>query len=266
MANDVNVDRKWLDLQSEELGEALAEQGLSLAVPMAFEQTYDKEQDIPLGAMIDHTLLKPDASRDKINILCQEALEFQFASVCVNPRYVALAADELKGSSVKVCTVVGFPLGATTTLMKMMETRDALANGAQEIDMVLPVGSLKEGNYADVYRDISSVVEAAGCYLVKVILETSLLTKEEIVRGCILAKMAGADFVKTSTGFGGGGATVEDIALMRRVVGADMGVKASGGVRDRAAAVAMVEAGANRIGTSSGVAIVGNSQPSGSDY
>ena len=266
MSEDIKMDRKWLDLQSEEIGEVLAEQGLSLAVPMVFEQTYDPKDEISLGSMIDHTLLKPEAGRDQVRILCQEALEFQFASVCINPRFVSLAARELRGSSVKVCTVIGFPLGATTTLMKVLETRDAIADGADEIDMVLPVGSLKERNYADVYNDIASVVEAAGGRIVKVIMETSLLTKEEIVRASLLSKMAGAHFVKTSTGFGGGGATVEDIALMRRVVGPEMGVKASGGVRDRATALAMVEAGATRIGTSSGVAIVGNSQASGSDY
>jgi len=213
--------------------------------------------DVPLAQMIDHTILKPDASRGQIEKLCQEAKEYQFCSVCVNPAYVKLAADLLAGSGVKVCTVIGFPLGAATPMVKALETRDAVANGAEEVDMVINIGALKSGDLPLVARDIAAVVEAAGeRALTKVIIETCLLTDEEKITACLLAKYAGADFVKTSTGFSTGGATVEDIALMRRVVGPDMGVKASGGVRDRQAAMAMIQAGANRIGTSSGVKIV----------
>jgi deoxyribose-phosphate aldolase len=209
-----------------------------------------------IGRMIDHTLLKPDATEDQFHKLCAEAKQFNFASVCVNPGWVALCARLLAGSNVKVCTVIGFPLGATTPTSKAMETRDAIANGATEIDMVINVGALKSGDDELVRRDIEGVVNAArGQALVKVILETALLTKEEIVKACLLAKMAGANFVKTSTGFGGGGATVEDIALMRETVGPEMGVKASGGIKDRRTAEAMVAAGATRIGASASVAI-----------
>jgi len=216
-----------------------------------------------ISRMIDHTLLKPDATEDQFHKLCDEAKQFHFASVCINPGWVALCARLLAGSDVKVCTVIGFPLGATTPTAKAMETRDAIANGASEIDMVINVGALKSGDDELVRRDIEGVVNAArGQALVKVILETSLLTKEEIVKACLLAKMAGANFVKTSTGFGGGGATVEDIALMRETVGPEMGVKASGGIKDRQTAEAMVAAGATRIGASASVAIA-TGQPSG---
>jgi deoxyribose-phosphate aldolase len=210
-----------------------------------------------LAGMIDHTLLKPDATRDQIKKLCYEAKKYGFASVCVNPSYVSLASELLKGTPVKVCTVIGFPLGATTPTTKAMETRDAIANGASEIDMVINVGALKSGDYDLVKKDIEAVVEAArGKALVKVILETALLTDEEKVKGCLLAKLAGADFVKTSTGFRPGGATVQDIMLMRKVVGEKMGVKASGGIRDYESTRKMIEAGANRIGASAGVKIV----------
>ncbi|MGE5554109.1 MAG: deoxyribose-phosphate aldolase [Betaproteobacteria bacterium] len=209
-----------------------------------------------LAKLIDHTLLKPDATPEAIARLCGEAAEYGFASVCVNPGNVALAAALLRGSEVKVCTVIGFPLGATTPLAKAFEARDAVANGADELDMVLNVGALKAGDEALVARDIRAVVEAAGGRLVKVILETGLLTEEEKVRACLLAKEAGAGFVKTSTGFGPGGATVEDVRLMRQAVGPDFGVKASGGIRDRVTAERMVAAGATRLGTSSGVAII----------
>lgn len=208
-----------------------------------------------LASYIDHTLLKPTASQAEIKKLCQEALSYNFASVCVNPVHVPPAARLLQGSSVKVCTVIGFPLGATTTLSKVFEARDAVAGGAEEIDMVLNVGSLLEGDYAKVYSDIKAVREAVPG-LLKVILETCYLSKEQIVRGCILSKLAGADFVKTSTGFGTGGATVEDVKLMREVVGEDVGVKASGGIRDYETAMAMINAGASRIGASAGIAIV----------
>lgn len=210
-----------------------------------------------LSDFIDHTLLKPDATHEQIVKLCEEAKEYSFASVCVNPTNVSLASSVLKGTPVKVCTVIGFPLGATTPTAKAIECRDAIANGASEVDMVINVGALKSGDYDLVRRDIEAVVDAArGNALVKVILETALLTDEEKVKGCLLAKLAGADFVKTSTGFGPGGATVEDIRLMRKVVGPDMGVKASGGIRDYEAARRMVEAGASRIGASASVKIM----------
>ncbi|GFP18867.1 deoxyribose-phosphate aldolase [Candidatus Hakubella thermalkaliphila] len=209
-----------------------------------------------IAKLIDHTLLAPDATRERIARLCQETREYGFASVCVNPGWVKIAAQLLEGSEVKVCTVIGFPLGATTTLTKAMETRDALANGADEVDMVLNVGALKSGDEDWVREDIASVVKAANGRVVKVILETGLLTDEEKVKASLLAKEAGASFVKTCTGFGPGAATVEDIALLRKTVGEKMGVKASGGVKDYETARRMIEAGANRIGTSSGVAIV----------
>jgi len=210
-----------------------------------------------ISDLIDHTLLKPDATSEQIINLCEEAKEYSFASVCVNPVNVRLASELLRGVLVKVCTVIGFPLGAATSIVKAIETRDAIANGASEVDMVINVGALKSGDYDLVRRDIEAVVDAArGNALVKVILETALLTDEEKVKGCLLAKLAGADFVKTSTGFGPGGATVEDIRLMRKVVGSDMGVKASGGIRDYEAARRMVEAGASRIGASASVKIM----------
>jgi len=214
-----------------------------------------------LAGMIDHTVLKPDATEEMIRKLCEEAKQHNFASVCVNPSWVSLCAQLLAGSGVPVCTVIGFPLGATTPTAKAIETRDAVANGATEIDMVINVGALKSGDDDLVRRDIQAVVAAAGDRaLVKTILETALLSKEEIVKACLLAKMAGADFVKTSTGFGPGGATVEDIALMRETVGPDMGVKASGGIKDRQTAEAMVAAGATRIGASASVAIATGKQ------
>ncbi|MDQ7822125.1 MAG: deoxyribose-phosphate aldolase [Candidatus Eremiobacteraeota bacterium] len=209
-----------------------------------------------LALMIDHTLLKPDATREDVIKLCKEAKQYVFASVCVNPGYVKLSAECLKGSPVKVCTVIGFPLGATTSVTKAMETRDAIANGAEEIDMVINVGALKAGNYDLVEKDIEAVVEAASGYLVKVIIEAALLTDEEKVMACKLSKRAGADFVKTSTGFGPGGATAHDVELMRQTVGKYMGVKASGGIRDFATAQKMIKAGATRVGASASVAIV----------
>ncbi len=221
---------------------------------------------INLAELIDHTLLKPDATKQEIIKLCEEARKYKFASVCVNPTNVALSRDLLAGSPVKVCTVVGFPLGADTSVTKAMETRDAVANGADEIDMVINVGALKAGDYNLVLHDIKSVVEAAGGRLVKVILETALLNREEKIKACELSKEAGADFVKTSTGFGPGGATAEDIALMREVVGKYMGVKASGGIRDYKKTMEMVKAGATRIGASASVAIVENKAAKGDGY
>lgn len=210
-----------------------------------------------LSAIIDHTLLKPEATARQIEMLCLEAKEYSFASVCVNSVFVPLALELLTGSTVKVCTVVGFPLGASLPQVKEFEALQALQQGAHEIDMVLHIGALKNRDLVAVFEDIGDV--ATTCHdhdaLCKVIIETALLSEEEKVLACLLAKRAGADFVKTSTGFNGGGATVEDITLMRAIAGEGMGVKASGGVRDLAAAQVMVQAGANRIGASSGVLI-----------
>ncbi|MGA9174921.1 MAG: deoxyribose-phosphate aldolase [Thermoactinomyces sp.] len=217
-----------------------------------------------LAAMIDHTLLKPEATLEQIRVLCEEAKQYHFASVCVNPYWVKEAAKLLSGTDVKVCTVVGFPLGATTSETKAFETKDAIKNGADEIDMVINIGALKSGDLETVKRDIEAVVKAAEGKLVKVILETGLLTDEEIVEASKLAKEAGAHFVKTSTGFGKGGATVEAVQLMRETVGSGLGVKASGGIRDQETAQKMVGAGANRIGASASVAIVSGGQGSGS--
>jgi deoxyribose-phosphate aldolase len=215
-------------------------------------------QDLNIASMIDHTLLKPDVTPDQIAQLCYEARKYGFASVCINPGHVKLCADLLRGSDVKVCTVIGFPLGATSPEAKVYETETALRDGATEIDMVINIGALKGGDFTWVAQDIRGVVETAhnAGAIVKVIIETSLLTEEEKVKACLLSKEAGADFVKTSTGFAGGGATVEDVALMRRVVGPEMGVKASGGVHNFEEAQSMVAAGATRIGASAGVKIV----------
>lgn len=210
-----------------------------------------------LASLIDHTLLKPEATRAQLKRLCEEAMENKFRTVCVNPAHVEFCTGLLKGSSVKPIAVVGFPLGAGSTKAKVIEARDAISKGAAEIDMVIQVGLLKDRDLRSVFLDIRKVVLACEGVPVKVILETSLLSDEEKIIGCSLAKAAGAAFVKTSTGFSSGGATVEDVKLMRRTVGKDMGVKASGGVRSLADALRMVLAGANRLGTSSGVAIVG---------
>lgn len=202
--------------------------------------------------LIDHTVLKPDTKEESVVALCKEALEYNFASVCVNPCFVELCAKLLKGSDVKVCTVIGFPLGANTKEVKGFEATDAVNKGAEEIDMVINIGALKDGKDDYVYEEIKYVKECCKGKLLKVIIETCLLTDEEKVRACELSKKAGADFVKTSTGFSTGGATASDVALMRKTVGSEMGVKASGGVRSYEDLVNMVEAGANRIGTSSG--------------
>jgi deoxyribose-phosphate aldolase len=214
--------------------------------------------DVDLAKLIDHTLLKPEASREQIEQLCEEAKLYRFASVCINPCYVSLCARLLKETRVKVCTVIGFPLGATSTATKVFEAEQALRDGAHELDMVINIGMLKSGEVEYVENDIFGVVTTAKRYnaLTKVILEVCLLTDEEKVKGCLLAKRAGADFVKTSTGFSKSGATVSDVALMRRVVGTAMGVKAAGGVRSREEALAMVASGADRIGASASVKIV----------
>jgi len=218
----------------------------------------DHLPDLSLARMIDHTMLKPDATTDEITKLCAEAKQYHFASVCVNPGFVSLCSSLLKGTDVKVCTVIGFPLGATTTEVKRLEAEQAIANGATEIDMVINVGQLKSGNYDYVLNDVNKVVLAAKTHrnVCKVILETALLTDEEKVKACLICKKAGADFVKTSTGFSKGGATVGDIALMRKVVGSAIGVKASGGIRSKEDAEAMIASGADRIGASASVKIV----------
>ncbi len=211
-----------------------------------------------IAALIDHTLLRPDATREDIVRICDEAKEHRFASVCVNAYWTKIVADQLSGSGVKTCVVVGFPLGATLPEAKVAETQAALLAGAQEIDMVLNIGALRSGESQAVQRDIQGVVEAAhgAKALVKVILETALLDDKQKTEACLLAKQAGADFVKTSTGFGPSGATVHDVALMRAAVGPDLGVKASGGIRTLQDVTKMVEAGATRIGASAGVAIL----------
>ncbi len=215
-------------------------------------------QDSNIARMIDHTLLKQDASQDQIAQLCYEARKHEFASVCVNPTHVKLSAQLLKGSPVKVCTVVGFPLGATPFAVKAFETQQAIRDGATEIDMVINIGALKSKDYQTVQEDIGAVVRAAhaGNAIVKVIIEAAFLTDEEKVIASQLSKMAGAEFVKTSTGFGPGGATVHDVALMRRVVGPSIGIKAAGGVRNYADAQMMIAAGATRLGASAGIKIV----------
>lgn len=219
-----------------------------------------------LAKYIDHTILKANATTEQVKAICEEAVEYDFMSVCVNSVHTAFVAEQLKDSDVKTCTVVGFPLGAMLSEAKAFETSLAVKNGADEIDMVLNVGAMKDGNYDLVRDDIKAVVDASGEALVKVILETCLLTKEEIVKACELSVEAGADFVKTSTGFSTGGATIEDVALMKKTVGDKAQVKASGGVRDYEGAMAVIEAGADRIGASAGVAIVTHTEAEGSGY
>ena len=217
-----------------------------------------------IAAMIDHTLLKADGTHKDIIKLCDEAKQYKFATVCVNPYWVSLAAQELKGSNVGVTTVIGFPLGSSSTLIKGAETRDSIANGATEIDMVLNVGALKSGDFAAVEKDIREVAQAClGKAIMKVIIETCYLTDEEKRIAAELSKAAGADFVKTSTGFGPSGATIKDIELIRNTVGDAMGIKASGGVRDLAFALELIKAGATRLGTSSGIALVTGGRGSG---
>ena len=211
-----------------------------------------------IAQTIDHTLLKPEATAQQIERLCDEALRFTFATVCINPVFVPLAAEKLEGSAVTVCTVVGFPLGATATSVKVYETQQALSDGAGEIDMVIHIGALKAGDHPTVEQDIAAV--ATACHesgaLLKVIIETALLSDDEKVTACRLAQAAGADFVKTSTGFAASGAKIEDVRLMRQTVGPQMGVKAAGGIRSYADALAMIEAGASRLGASAGATIV----------
>jgi len=215
---------------------------------------------LKLNKLIDHTLLKPEATLGQIQLLCQEAIEWDFATVCVNPTWVEECSRLLAKSNVKVCTVIGFPLGAGLSSVKAFETQEVINLGASEVDMVINIGALKEKDYNFIEEDIESVVEAAKDHLVKVIFETCLLSDEEIVKACQLSQKAGAHFVKTSTGFSKSGATVEHIKLMRKSVSANIGVKASGGVRDLETARAMIDAGANRIGTSSGISIMQGAQ------
>ena len=224
-------------------------------------------KDISLARMIDHTMLKPEATPEEITTLCEEAKKYNFASVCVNPSFVPLCSKLLKGTQVKVCTVIGFPLGATTTATKRAEAEEVLNEGAQEIDMVINIGKLKAGDYKYVFNDINQVVLAAKRKnaVAKVIIETALLTDEEKVKACLISKEAKADFVKTSTGFSKGGATAGDIALMRYVVGSSVGVKASGGVRSLEDAETMIKSGADRIGASASVKIV-TGEKGGSGY
>lgn len=221
------------------------------------EQAKNTYSPAALAKYIDHTILKPDASQDDVRKVCDEAKTHHFASVCVNPSNIEFVAEQLEGSGVDACVVVGFPLGAVTPEIKAAETTAVVSLGAKEVDMVVNIGAIKSQNWDLVAKDIEAVVAAAkGRALVKVIIETCLLNDDEKTKVCVIAKQAGADYVKTSTGFSKGGATVEDVRLMRETVGSDMGVKASGGVRDYVTAVAMIEAGATRLGTSSGVKII----------
>ncbi|PKM65306.1 MAG: deoxyribose-phosphate aldolase [Firmicutes bacterium HGW-Firmicutes-2] len=219
-----------------------------------------------LAKYIDHTILKPDASRDEVERICEEAKEYGFASVCVNVTHTKFVSETLKDSDVKTCTVVGFPLGAVLPEVKAYETGKAVENGSDEIDMVINIGALKDQDYELVERDIKAVVAAADGALVKVIFETCLLSSDEIVKACELSMAAGADYVKTSTGFSTGGATVEDVTLMKKTIGSAGKVKASGGIRDYDQAIKMIEAGAERIGASAGIAIVKHETTKGTGY
>jgi deoxyribose-phosphate aldolase len=236
-----------------------------LAVPRSPAPPLERMDADKLARMIDHTLLKPEATEDQIAILCQEAIEYHFAAVCVQPTYVAVCREALGGTDVRIATVVGFPLGATLSEVKAYEAQRVIAAGADEVDMVLNVGALKSANYELVYRDVGAVAQAcrARSAVLKVIIETALLSDGEKVAACTLAQDAGADYVKTSTGFGPGGAKVEDVALMRRTVGPEMGIKAAGGIRTYADALAMIGAGATRIGASAGVKIVQDARAGG---
>jgi len=237
----------------------------------AFEKSFMKEKTEvdkkELAGMIDHTLLKPEAVLSEINQLCKEAIQHNFASVCINPSYVSTCFDLLKSSNVKVCTVIGFPLGATTTQSKFFEAEEAIKNGAEELDMVINIGRLKDKDYDYVFNDLKSIADLSKKHLCtsKVILETCLLTDQEKVAACLMAKEAGSDFVKTSTGFSKAGATIRDVALMKFVVGDKHKVKAAGGIRSYEDAVAMINAGANRLGASAGIKII-SGQKSESNY
>ena len=276
---DQPLDRELLiELITKEVLSTLASQYDRCESPEALRQVVGNGADrvafhgaaadvpIDLASYIDHTVLKPETTADQIDQLCAEAEQYHFASVCVNPSWVKRAAGHLRGTDVKVCSVIGFPFGATTPEIKAMEARRAIRDGAREVDMVINIGALKSGDHDTVLTDIEKVVDSAheAGVIVKVILETSLLTDEEKVIGSSLARKAKADYVKTSTGFAGGGATVYDVALMRETVGPDMGVKASGGVRTASDVEDMIAAGATRIGASAGVQIIGGAEGDGS--
>lgn len=250
------MDQKWMDLQTEKVADILAKQGLKLTVPSINQQEITYSVDHNLAKYIDHTLLKPDARVADIEELVAQARQYGFATVCVHPSYLSLVVSLLENSSVKACTVIGFPLGTNTTKAKIFECKEVIANGADEVDLVLPIYAMKNQDFKGVYQELRQIVEVADGRGVKIILETGLLTKAEIVQACLLARLAQVSFVKTSTGFGAGGATVEDVRLMRQAVGDDCQVKASGGVRTKTEALKMIQAGATRIGTSSGVQIV----------
>jgi deoxyribose-phosphate aldolase len=262
MAQDAKVDRLIEEITRQVLSALTGKPGEVVQARASGDGAGD------INRYIDHTLLKPDASAAQIAQLCQEARDNQFATVCINPCYVKACADLLRGSGVEVCTVIGFPLGATTSTVKAFEAQQAMADGATEIDMVINVGALKSKDYPQVQQDIAAVVRT--CHqgirraICKVIIEAALLTDDEKVKACELSVAAGADFVKTSTGFGPGGATAADVALMRRTVGPSLGVKAAGGVRTYADAIAMIKAGATRIGTSGGAKIVQEAKSAGS--
>lgn len=244
---------KLIEEIARELANEMGNKGLSGFNPSTVSGSYDASY----GKYCDHTVLKPETTRKTIEQFCNEAKEYGFASICCNPTHVRYVSSLLKGSGVKTCTVIGFPLGANTPFVKAMETRDAIANGAEEVDMVINIGALKDGDYDLVSQDIKAVVDAAaGQAIVKVIIETSALTDQEKIKACLLAKNAGTNFVKTSTGFGKGGATVEDITLMKKTVGDNIQVKASTGVNNREDADRMIKAGATRLGTSKGIIIV----------
>ncbi|MBI2712619.1 MAG: deoxyribose-phosphate aldolase [Bdellovibrio sp.] len=253
-----------VDQITDAVRESLVQLGVSPSTPPNWSQFLNRQKttiqspagDGSLASKIDHTLLKPDATHAEIEKTCKEAIENRFATVCVNSTHIGQVAELLKGTSVLPIAVVGFPLGAASSASKAFETREAVKSGAKEIDMVIQIGALKSKDYAMVFADIVQVVEAAAPHPVKVILETSGLTQDEKIIGCALAKAAGAAFVKTSTGFGSGGATVEDVSLMRKIVGPEMGVKASGGIRTFEDANRMIAAGATRLGCSASVAIV----------
>ena len=249
-----------MSLNSEQINEIIKEVTLEVMSQRDVEMhpgPYTENTSKPLASYIDHTLLKPDATIEDVRKVCDEAKEHEFYSVCVNPSYIKFVAAQLAGTDVKPCCVVAFPFGTQPTVTKASETRTAVSHGAKEIDMVINVGAIKSKDWQLVKRDVDAVVQAAkGKAIVKVILETCLLTNEEKVKACTICKLAGADYVKTSTGFSGGGATVEDVALMRATVGPNIGVKASGGIRTYEDAVAMINAGASRLGASAGVKII----------
>lgn len=260
------MDQNWFSTQIQELSSVLTKQGLNQPIPEISFQEYNILVDDDLAKYIDHTLLKQDATVEDVIQLTQEAKQYGFASVCVHPSYLPIVVRELKNSKVSAGTVVGFPLGTNTTPVKVFECEECIANGADEIDMVLPIYALKNKDFRAVYHDMASIVQVATDKVVKVILETGLLSRAEIVQACLLAKMAGVSFVKTSTGFGYGGAKVEDIRLMRQVIGGELGVKASGGVRNKDEALKMLQAGANRIGTSAGVTLIKGTKDGTDEY